>query len=587
MVNSAVTYTNGEVATAFQYNGSNSSITMPANTSLAVSNLTLETWIFPTDLDTLRPIFDYGGAGQYSSISLWLNTQDGLSVNPGGLHALVRGQAPLSSPFLDVGTVNTPVTLNQWNHVVFTDNLTTRVGVLYWNGAAVVTNTATGSGPVVPIFPEPMNLGYRNSASLEALAGSCFKGNIDEASIYSRPLSASEIKAIYHLGTNGKYDPIVFNTSPAQSLAEVQVSLAGQTPVTIYGSNTVWQTYSNTFTATTNHTLLCIAGLQPGMLLDEFVLTTNVVNSMVTYTNGEVAQAFSFGGTNYVSIPDSPSLDGFTNRITLEAWVKVNSFAGAGWDCILAKGNSSWELRRYSNLSTAAFTLCGLNTANDLGGNKNINDGQWHHVAGVYDGTTKYLYVDGVLDASAPAAGAIAQNSYPAYIGGNAETQGKLPGYFWNGLIDEASIYNRSLSASEIKSIYQIGTNGKFDPITFNTSPAKSLAEARFSLTGQPTATLNGSNTIWQTYTATFKAVTNQTQLTVAGVEPGVLMGPPAGIQPGAGHQCGYKQLLPGLHREHEPDDDAHQVRPAAVCASHYDADQCIYGQFRDLRGRS
>ncbi len=238
------------------------------------------------------------------------------------------------------------------------------------------------------------------------------------------------------------------------------------------------------------------------------------------FAAGEVGQAFLFNGTNDVSIPDSPLLDSFTNRITIEAWVKVNSFAGAGWDCILAKGNLSWELRRYGSGSTAAFTTIGLSNQN-LGGTKNINDGQWHHVAGVYDGINKYLYVDGVLDASVPAAGTIQKDSYPLYIGGNAQTQGKLPGYFWNGLVDEASLYSRALSPSEIKAIYQKGGAGKFDS---SSSFSTNLAEIKVSLTGQTPVTIYGSNTVWQTYSNTFTATTNQTLLSIAGLQPGVLL---------------------------------------------------------------
>jgi len=37
-------------------------------------------------------------------------------------------------------------------------------------------------------------------------------------------------------------------------------------------------------------------------------------------------------------------------------------------------------------------------TASDLEGKTNVNDGKWHYVAGVFDGSKKYLYVDGKLD---------------------------------------------------------------------------------------------------------------------------------------------------------------------------------------------
>jgi beta-galactosidase len=93
-----------------------------------------------------------------------------------------------------------------------------------------------------------------------------------------------------------------------------------------------------------------------------------------------------------------------------------------------------------------------------LYGSRNVNDGQWHHVAGVYDGTNMFLYVDGTLDVSQPATGSISQNSYPVCIGANAiPGVGLEPGYFFNGLIDEASICNRALTASEIQADYEAG----------------------------------------------------------------------------------------------------------------------------------
>jgi hypothetical protein len=198
-----------------------------------------------------------------------------------------------------------------------------------------------------------------------------------------------------------------------------------------------------------------LVALWPGEDNANDIVGTNngtLVNG-VSFATGEVGQAFSFDGTSYVSIPDAPSLDTFVSSITIEAWIKVNQFTSwPGWDGIVTKGNSSWRLAREGLSSVIGFSTTGLSNG-DLAGNKNINDGQWHHVAAVYDGTNKYIYVDGVLDASAPATGTIAQNSYPVCIGENAEA----PGHLWNGLIDEASIYNRVLTASEIQADYVAG----------------------------------------------------------------------------------------------------------------------------------
>src|SRR5262249_51151918 len=68
---------------------------------------------------------------------------------------------------------------------------------------------------------------------------------------------------------------------------------------------------------------------------------------------------------------------------------------------------------------------------------------------------TLNLYVNGKLDGTAGASGTIATSTQPLRIGGD-ET-----GWFFNGLVDEASLYDRALSASEIQAIYNADAAGK------------------------------------------------------------------------------------------------------------------------------
>jgi hypothetical protein len=206
----------------------------------------------------------------------------------------------------------------------------------------------------------------------------------------------------------------------------------------------------------------------------------------VSFAAGEVGQAFSFNGSDYVSIPDSPSLDAFTTNITIELWLKSNqSGANPDWRGIVTKGNASWRLQAYPGTGTLDFITTGPSNLN-LVGNRNVNDGNWHHVACVYDGTNKYLYVDGTLDVSAPTTGSISQISQPMYIGNTPNAPGN---YIFNGLIDEVSIYNRALTASEIQAIYAAGSAGKcnnFEPmiITQPTNQTVMMGDtATFSVT--------------------------------------------------------------------------------------------------------
>ena len=191
----------------------------------------------------------------------------------------------------------------------------------------------------------------------------------------------------------------------------------------------------------------------------------------VGFEAGEVGQAFSFDGSSgYVSIPDSPSLDSLTTSITIEFWMQAGQTnVNADWAGLVTKGNSSWQLTATSGANTVYWGLSSDVDFFDVTGTRNVNDGQWHHVAATYDGTNMFLYVDGTLDVSQPATGLIDQTGDPVCIGANS--QAYVPdcdcnetGYFFNGLIDEVSIYNRALSTSEIQTIYTAGSYGKCPP---------------------------------------------------------------------------------------------------------------------------
>jgi hypothetical protein len=53
-------YGPGKVGSAFEFDGTTTAIVAPASPSLTVQSLTIEAWIFPTDLNTPRPIVEYG-----------------------------------------------------------------------------------------------------------------------------------------------------------------------------------------------------------------------------------------------------------------------------------------------------------------------------------------------------------------------------------------------------------------------------------------------------------------------------------------------------------------------------------------------
>ncbi|MFB0555793.1 MAG: LamG-like jellyroll fold domain-containing protein [Phycisphaerae bacterium] len=173
-----------------------------------------------------------------------------------------------------------------------------------------------------------------------------------------------------------------------------------------------------------------------------------------SWVDGIDGGALAFDGDgDYVDNGKNPDFD-ITQQITVSAWIKVNAF-DRDWQAIIAKGDRAWRLQRNAGESTLEFACSGLVVpGTDWGqiyGTTNVNDGHWHHIAGIYDEEKLYLYIDGSLDASAEAPGNIRVNDEPVYIGENSQT----PNRFWNGLIDDVRIYSYALSAEEISEIAQ------------------------------------------------------------------------------------------------------------------------------------
>jgi subtilase family serine protease len=179
-------------------------------------------------------------------------------------------------------TIEAPLALNQWSHVAGVLDGNSGVMKLYVNGVvAVHTNTAIRPfGNLNPTLHPGVCIGNVNDGNFL----DPFYGDLDEISLYSRALSASEVGAIYNAGSAGKFDS---ETPFPQNLAEAAITIDGAPMGIILGNNTNWQTQTITFTAKQDGTLLQIRGIEPGMLLDDLqVFETTLA---ITPTNGFAA----------------------------------------------------------------------------------------------------------------------------------------------------------------------------------------------------------------------------------------------------------------------------------------------------------
>lgn len=182
-----------------------------------------------------------------------------------------------------------------------------------------------------------------------------------------------------------------------------------------------------------------------------------------SWVEGQVDYALEFNGTSdYVSTTTTDLPSGNAPR-TLSIWVKWDS--NDSTDVIYGYGSGSagnmFGLFVHSNSS---LYFWGYNSGDHDTG-VNIEVGEWMHLALTYDGTYVRTYKNGLLvDTREKTLNTIVDSSV---IGRNNYTGG----YFFDGSVDEVSIYSRTLSDLEVRQLYQYGIAGHSDYHLQSNSP--------------------------------------------------------------------------------------------------------------------
>ncbi|MDO8685348.1 MAG: LamG domain-containing protein, partial [Clostridiales bacterium] len=99
----------------------------------------------------------------------------------------------------------------------------------------------------------------------------------------------------------------------------------------------------------------------------------------------------------------------------------------------------------------------------------------WTHIVATYDGTTQRMYINGVLQNSAPYNQPINSNTDQLFIGVYYNPQ-----YVFDGLMNNIMIFNRSLSGNEVQQLY-FNPNLTLPPHPADTNNDLNLASSEFN----------------------------------------------------------------------------------------------------------
>ena len=383
-----------------------------------------------------------------------------------------------------------------------------------WNFLAIsLTGGGAGTGTLTMVVNNTVQVGTLQSASGtlsfavfgknvgDAFGGQPafeFTGEIDEASIWSRALTSSEMLALRDSGipsgdpdllglwhfdesnsstlvydasgndnhgtrTNNPqqviskalhpFAPESFDVIPVNGEAELFWIPSYITDFQQYNilykrdADAVYTTVQDNSQATNS---MLLTGLNNNDLYNFKISATDVVDQLgVEALNNEVPTLFagnaaSFDGTNSViTVPDNAIFDRNTG-LTLEAWIRPDNPNNSNQ--FIAGVNNAFRLSIDVNDQIEFLT-------NDGGGGVTGTDpagvlpqGQWVHVAMTFQSTTANLYLNGTLvhqNTSMP----VPQNSTQEFTMGAAAGGSN----FFNGLIDEVRLWDQEVDQTTLQ----------------------------------------------------------------------------------------------------------------------------------------
>jgi len=177
---------------------------------------------------------------------------------------------------------------------------------------------------------------------------------------------------------------------------------------------------------------------------------TNMTVSNFSSDNGG---AFSFDGSNeYVDYGDILD-DLISDSLTMCCFCNLSTLSGV--QNVFSKGSSYW-LHKEDSTQKFMFKVETSSGRKEAQANLTLSTNRFYFVVGILKPSSVSIYVDGVKYAETSFSGTLSKTSYPLRVGGWWTGSG-----LFYGSIANASVYNRALTADEIRRNY-LSTKERF-----------------------------------------------------------------------------------------------------------------------------
>jgi len=406
----------GKIGKGAVFNGSDSKIDFSFVTGFPTTDVTVSFWAkYTTNTEKSSIIFASPDETPLNRFNIHFTWSDGRIFWDWG-DILVGGRLILIS---DAGWLNV---MAHWTFIAESG-----VGMrIYRNGTLVASNATTST---FAVGTKTISLGYYNNPV------TYWNGDIDELGIWNRSLTDPEIAELYN-SDNGISHPFGTGTTLLSGL----------------------YSYHN-FEDNSNDLVGSLNGLDYNILYDGL----NMGQTGLILFDSDTAVAFD-GTTQYVSTGYKYDFIQQTGIFTIEVWIQLTDYtlntvqiiagtefasAGHGW--------TIWYENRTGAGSHAIAFLIAKGTEGTYGivafsNDEAVTDNLPHHVVVTGSGSAVTMYVDGIQvgDPDSYVGLSSSSSAANAWIAGTSSGAGLK----FDGILDEAAIYDYQLSLTQIHDHY-------------------------------------------------------------------------------------------------------------------------------------
>ena len=426
----------GKIGNCLNFLGTSDSGVIAASSPFGNSdNFTISFWAYPTSTSSGRTFFTRGKDG----VDSWAVRMQYVGTLKPSV-SITKGSTTTS-----FGS-NSDIPGNTWTHITITYTLSGNM-ILYLNGVydanMSVDGAALRNGTIFRIGDRSSTASYLN-----------FIGKLDSFRVWNRTLSATEVSNIYTAENAGTYQSDLNRTN-----------LTGEWLMD-ENSNSNWGSLSPDTSGNNNH------GLEINML------------GAVTPDASGLGHDMNLRGGAYLSIDGSktglwktnaatfnrttsyfvlPTTIEITPNGTISAWIKYSSATDYARIMSLyynANNRIDFYSRSTGAIGFLAYSngsaVCGQLTSPIL-----TNNNAYTHVVATWGNTGSYLYINGTL---------VTSSAIDCNIGTFTPTYNTIGAYgtgsyslYWNGSIEEPTLWKRKLSTDEVLALYQNQKNRWMD----------------------------------------------------------------------------------------------------------------------------